>query len=107
VRIVVSGVNPTDWKSLRGAIAGDPLPFAEVGPNRDGAGVVDAVGPGVEHFHVGDTVWLAWPPISAPTAGHAAIDMVGPQSSSQSGIRARPSPGGIKGPSVGHRTTSP
>ena len=57
VRIMVSAVNPTDWKSRRGAKPGEPLPFAEVVPNQDGAGVVDAVGPGVEHLHVGDRVW--------------------------------------------------
>ncbi|MCB5275371.1 alcohol dehydrogenase [Arthrobacter sp. SO5] len=59
VRIVVSAVNPTDWKSRRGARPGEPLPFAEVVPNQDGAGIVDAVGPGVEHLHVGDRVWVA------------------------------------------------
>src|SRR6476660_354001 len=59
VRIMVSAVNPTDWKSRRGAKPGEPLPFGEVVPNQDGAGVVDAVGSGVEHLHVGDRVWLA------------------------------------------------
>ena len=59
VRIVVSAVNPTDWKSRRGGRPGEPLPFAEVVPNQDGAGMVDAVGPGVEHLHVGDRVWVA------------------------------------------------
>lgn len=59
VRIMVSAVNPTDWKSRRGAKPGEPLPFEEVVPNQDGAGVVDAVGPGVEHLHVDDRVWLA------------------------------------------------
>jgi len=59
VRIRVSAVNPTDWKSRRGARPGEPLPFAEVVPNQDGAGTVDAVGPGVEHLHVGDRVWVA------------------------------------------------
>ncbi|GAA4684531.1 NADPH:quinone reductase [Frondihabitans cladoniiphilus] len=54
VRIVVSGVNPTDWKSRS---AGD-VPFAEVTPNQDGAGVVDAVGDGVSGLDVGDRVWL-------------------------------------------------
>ena len=59
VRMVVSGVNPTDWKSRRGAAAGEALPFAEVVPNQDGAGVIDAVGAGVERFTVGERVWLA------------------------------------------------
>lgn len=59
VRVVVSGVNPTDWKSRRGASAGAAPAFAEVVPNQDGAGVVDAIGPGVENLHPGDRVWLA------------------------------------------------
>ncbi|MCY0905949.1 NADPH:quinone reductase [Arthrobacter sp. H14-L1] len=59
VRIRVSGVNPTDWKSRRGAQPGEPLPFAEVVPNQDGAGIVDALGAGVDRFRVGDHVWLA------------------------------------------------
>ena len=47
VRVVVSGVNPTDWKSRLGSGTGASLPFAEVTPNQDGAGVIDAVGDGV------------------------------------------------------------
>ena len=63
VRIVVSGVNPTDWKSRRGFGAGAPKsapgpPFPEVTPNQDGAGVVDAVGESVEDLAVGDPVWV-------------------------------------------------
>jgi NADPH2:quinone reductase len=57
VRIVVSGVNPTDWKSRRGQGMQSALD-AEVVPNQDGAGVVDAVGSGVTEFAVGDRVWL-------------------------------------------------
>ena len=59
VRVIVSGVNPTDWKSRRGSRPGDALPFAEVVPNQDGAGVVDAVGLGVSGVQVGDRVWLS------------------------------------------------
>ncbi len=59
VRIVVSGVNPTDWKSRRGATAGEALAFADIVPNQDGAGIVDAVGAGVTTVAVGDRVWLA------------------------------------------------
>lgn len=58
VRVIVSGVNPTDWKSRAGARAGSPTPFPEVVPNQDGAGIVDAVGDGVEHVAVGDGVWI-------------------------------------------------
>jgi NADPH:quinone reductase len=58
IRVVVSGVNPTDWKSRRGAGPGEPLPFAEVTPDQDGAGVIDAVGDGVKDLAVGDRVWV-------------------------------------------------
>lgn len=54
VRVVVSGVNPTDWKSRSN---GQPLAFDEVVPNQDGAGVIDALGEGVTEFAVGDRVW--------------------------------------------------
>ena len=50
VRVQRSGVNPTDWKSRRGAEPGTPVDPPQV-PNQDGSGVVDAVGPGV------DTSW--------------------------------------------------
>src|SRR4051794_33353680 len=56
VKIAVSGVNPTDWKSRSGAtggVAGD----RQV-PNQDGAGVIDAVGEGVEESRVGQRVWV-------------------------------------------------
>lgn len=59
VRIVVSGVNPTDWKSRRGGHPGEKLAFPEVVPNQDGAGIVDAVGSAVRGFRVGDRVWTA------------------------------------------------
>lgn len=58
VRVVVSGVNPTDWKARAGARPGRPTPFPEVVPDQDGAGVVDAVGPGVAGLEVGDRVWV-------------------------------------------------
>ena len=42
VRVVRSGVNPTDWKARRGTLS-----HPEAVPNQDGAGIVDATGPGV------------------------------------------------------------
>ena len=57
VRVVVSGVNPTDWKLRRGSGDGAAPPFPEVTPNQDGAGVIDAVGEGVVNLAVGDRVW--------------------------------------------------
>ena len=56
VRITRSGVNPTDWKS-RQRDSGGPVDPAQV-PGQDGAGVVDAVGPGVEAALHGLRVWV-------------------------------------------------
>lgn len=67
VRVVVSGVNPTDWKARQGGTYGDGLPFPEITPNQDGAGIVDAVGPGVEGLSAGDHVWLFMAAASRPT----------------------------------------
>jgi len=58
VRILVSGVNPTDWKSRRGSGDGAAPPFPEVTPNQDGSGLVDALGEGVVDLAVGDRVWV-------------------------------------------------
>jgi NADPH2:quinone reductase len=57
VRVRVSGVNPTDWKSRRGAGPGLALAFPEIVPNQDGSGVVDAIGPGVTGLADGQAVW--------------------------------------------------
>lgn len=57
VRLAVSGVNPTDWKARSGAVAGARAADFQV-PNQDGAGEVDAVGPGVDPARVGERVWL-------------------------------------------------
>lgn len=55
VRVAVSGVNPTDWKSRAG---GSMKGYADVVPNQDGAGVVDEVGEGVTTLAPGDRVWI-------------------------------------------------
>lgn len=55
VRISCSGVNPTDWKSRAGLTGGEPDGFQV--PHQDGAGVIDALGPGVDGLAVGDRVW--------------------------------------------------
>jgi NADPH2:quinone reductase len=54
VRLVRAGVNPTDWKFRAGMMSG----YDEVTPGQDGAGVVDALGDGVDTLRVGDRVWL-------------------------------------------------
>ena len=55
VRIVVSGLNPTDVKARAGS---RPMGFPRVIPHQDGAGVIDRVGPGVPASRVGERVWL-------------------------------------------------
>ncbi len=57
VRIHRSGVNPTDWKSRRGGADPTAVEPAQV-PGQDGAGVIDAVGPGVETGRIGQRVWI-------------------------------------------------
>lgn len=57
VRIHRSGVNPTDWKSRTGSGPGAPIDPPQT-PNQDGAGVVEAVGPGVEAAFTGLRVWV-------------------------------------------------
>jgi NADPH2:quinone reductase len=54
VRVMRSGVNPTDWKFR----AYQPQEYDEVAPGQDGAGIVDAVGDGVDELAVGDRVWV-------------------------------------------------
>ena len=92
VRLMRSGVNPTDWRfRIR------PLPFDEVTPGQDGAGVVDAVGPQVADFAVGDRVWLILAQHGKP-AGTAAEYVVQPTS------RVVPLPDGVSfdiGASIG------
>jgi NADPH:quinone reductase len=57
VRVHVSGVNPSDWKArLRGR--GGGLPFPMIIPHSDGAGIIDAVGDGVEARRIGQRVWV-------------------------------------------------
>jgi len=56
VKVEVSGVNPTDWKSRSGATP-RPIDGFQV-PHHDGAGRIDAVGEGVDPGRVGQRVWL-------------------------------------------------
>lgn len=64
IKLAFSGVNPTDWKTRRGGGPSGGMPFPEVVPNLDGAGVIDAVGPAAGDaastttFAVGDRVWV-------------------------------------------------
>ena len=69
IRVLVSGVNPTDWKSRSGTFGGGPTEATV--PNHDGAGVVDAVGAGVGGFGVGDRVWVTLAGDGRPAGGTA------------------------------------
>jgi NADPH2:quinone reductase len=77
VRMHRSGVNPTDWKSRRGSQPGTPVEPAQV-PNQDGAGVVDAVGQGVEAALVGLRVWIWEAAHLRPSGGTAQEHAVVP-----------------------------
>jgi NADPH:quinone reductase len=69
IRVAVSGVNPTDWKSRSGTTGGT---VAEpTVPNQDGAGVVDEVGAAVAGFDVGDRVWVTLAADGRPAGGTA------------------------------------
>ena len=62
VRLLWSGVNPSDVKSRLGLRSG-VMPFPRVIPHSDGMGVIDAVGAGVPAARIGERVWTwnaAW-----------------------------------------------
>jgi NADPH2:quinone reductase len=69
IRMVVSGVNPTDWKSRSGTTSGAPA--EPTVPNHDGAGVVDEFGAGVVGFSAGDRVWVTLAGDGRPASGTA------------------------------------
>ena len=69
IRVGVSGVNPTDWKSRSGAFGG--ATGEPTVPNHDGAGVVDAVGSGVAGIQAGDRVWVTLAADGRPASGTA------------------------------------
>jgi NADPH:quinone reductase len=85
VRIAVSGVNPTDWKTRSGAT--NPKQFPEVTPHLDGAGTIDAVGPGVDPGRVGERVWVYMATAGRPTGTAAEHTVV-------SAAQAMPLPAG-------------
>lgn len=57
VRLLASGVNPSDVKR-RSGWGGQRIAFSRVVPHSDGAGVVDQTGPGVGDPRVGERVWV-------------------------------------------------
>jgi NADPH:quinone reductase len=57
VRLTVSGANPGDVKKREGWL-GSPMAFPRIVPHSDGAGVIEAEGPGVEPARIGRRVWV-------------------------------------------------
>lgn len=86
VKVHVSAVNPTDYKS-RGGSTPRPIDGFQI-PHHDGAGVIDAVGPGVNQGRIGERVWV-WLAAAGRRWGTAAEWTVVPQR------QAVPLPGGI------------
>jgi NADPH2:quinone reductase len=76
VRIEASGVNPTDWKSRAGATP-RPIDGFQI-PHHDGAGVIDAVGEGVNSSRNGQRVWI-WLAAAGQCWGTAAQWSVVPE----------------------------
>ena len=56
VRVITSGVNPSDWKRRQGL--SQPIGFPKVVPHQDGAGIIDRVGPAVSESRLDERVWL-------------------------------------------------
>jgi NADPH:quinone reductase len=69
IRVIVSGVNPTDSKSRSGAFGG--AVSEPTVPNHDGAGIFDAVGSGVVGIEAGDRVWVTLAADGRPASGTA------------------------------------
>ena len=57
VRLTVSGANPGDIKKRQGWL-GSPMAFPRIVPHSDGAGVIEAAGPGADPDRVGRRVWV-------------------------------------------------
>lgn len=73
-----SGVNPGDTKKRRGWL-GSSMPFPQVIPHSDGAGVIESVGPGVDPARVGRRVWVFGACLGIPgITAHRAVFADGP-----------------------------
>ena len=73
VALAASGINPHDVKKRSGWL-GAPPPSEGVTPHSDGAGVIDAVGPGVPEARLGQRVFvLRAPPLRGTAADKTVI----------------------------------
>lgn len=74
VRLYASGVNPSDVKTRAGTTR--TIAYPRVVPHSDGAGIIDAVGPGVPQHRVGEHVWTfnaAWQRPCGTAAQYVAL----------------------------------
>ncbi|MHA6758309.1 NADPH:quinone reductase [Streptacidiphilus sp. PAMC 29251] len=74
VRVAVSGINPTDWQARSGPA--HTKQSSEITPHLDGAGVIEAVGEGVDRSRVGQRVWLFMAAAGRPTGTAAEFTVV-------------------------------
>jgi NADPH2:quinone reductase len=58
VKVAVSALNPSDIKARSGQNASAGMLYPLATPHRDGAGVIDKVGAGVDARRVGERVWF-------------------------------------------------
>lgn len=77
VEMAYSGVNPSDVKARAGARAGmTELPYPAIIPHSDGAGVITAVGDGVDKGRIDQNVWIwngQWQRAFGTAATHIAL----------------------------------
>jgi NADPH2:quinone reductase len=73
VKLVTSGVNPSDVKSRQGS---RKIAWPQLVPQSDGAGVIDQVGDGVAKSRIGERVWVwngQWKRSFGTAAEHIAL----------------------------------
>jgi NADPH:quinone reductase-like Zn-dependent oxidoreductase len=70
IKVIAAGVNPVDWKIRRGFIK-LPLPMTM---GFDVSGIVDAIGPKVDKFHLGDQIFAKASPSHGGYAEYTVVN---------------------------------
>lgn len=76
VRLHATGINPSDVKLRAGTRPGAVMAYPRVVPHSDGAGVIEAVGEGVDAARIGERVWVwnaAWQRAFGTAAEYVAL----------------------------------
>lgn len=77
VRLAFSAVNPSDVKARAGSRPGVTAPpYPRIIPHSDGAGVIEAVGAGVDYARIGEEVWIwngQWQRALGTAASHITL----------------------------------